>query len=104
MSHHVRMRAITEGLDPVGILRTVPRIFHQKYNLLFPFPGQGGDKPKLYFRGYGDPFLHLVIKLETQSAPTELRSRRQAIHKRTRSPKSPSGEPPAPNRILHGLE
>ena len=36
--------------------RIASRGFDPKYNLVFPFPGQGGDKPKLYFRRYGAPF------------------------------------------------
>ena len=73
MFHQVRMRAITEPLDPAGMLTIAPRGIHLKYNLLFPLPGQGGDKSKLYFWGCGNPFLHLSVNLERQSAPTEPR-------------------------------
>ena len=53
--------------------RIAPRGFDPKYNLLFPLPGQEGDKSKLYFWGCGNPFLHLSVNLERQSAPTEPR-------------------------------
>ena len=57
MTTHHRHRDVSPGarahhhrtLGPFGMLRIPARGFHSKYNLLFPLPGQGGDKSKLYF-------------------------------------------------------
>ena len=104
MSHQVHMHAITEPPDPGGM----PELLRlgSIRNVTYFVPSMARERTNLsyIFEGMAHSFLHLGSYLETQGAPAEPRSRRQAIHKRRRSPKSASGKPPAPHRILYGLE